>query len=530
MIQVYLLLSLSLSSTTMAPHRIDDSDSDSDSNNEAAAAAAAPPLKKPRASRDDVSGNETFPNRTCDTSSRKPSKRQSATEKENLETSQKRLADAQKAFLKLKKKVNIMEAQPKDKNVADDEPESEDNDFDEPPNADFTSSIKSLGQLPVPPPRTIAPLRKTTKANAAKAPVISSRAFKGLPELALEERNQYDTSPPQSPSQSPTHRVHDEDDDGTSRFPSPGTPLALPFHTPNARRQAAGDKCPRTPSESSAPPPPKRSKSKAKESQFRDGFAPAPGAKPNASDYEPIVEAPLLRACAEYSARIAANNGFPPTTVQYQWADECFNNVCRSSKERYKLLPRMAKVITKRGSHIRGKVVEGYWPLFASHYGFQRGNSKAIIAANKAKAEALLYKASFHYKDTTARAGYAENKIMTEARPLFYIFKNKKSLAAVFPSHFNPLSAAYLALEFSVLQSLTQEWSTGVHIPAEFAEKEMGSAYRTHLADINEKWIALNPVVTEKLRRKWYKRTAQGIAPPDPEQDTHIDEKDQERE
>jgi hypothetical protein len=59
----------------------------------------------------------------------------------------------------------------------------------------------------------------------------------------------------------------------------------------------------------------------------------------------------------------------------------------------------------------------------------------------------------------------------------------------------------------SKLQSLTQEYSTGIHIPAEFTEKDMLKSYHTHLADI-EKWIALNPAVTEKLRCKWYKRAA----------------------
>ncbi|KAJ6586559.1 hypothetical protein B0H10DRAFT_2198033 [Mycena sp. CBHHK59/15] len=169
-----------------------------------------------------------------------------------------------------------------------------------------------------------------------------------------------------------------------------------------------------------------------------------------------------------------------------------------------------AKLITKRGSHIHGKTIDSYRPIFCSRYGFQRGNSKAVITANKAKAEALLHKASFHYKDPTARTGYAENKIIA------YIFKNKKSLGAVFPSYFNPIPPAYFALEFSV------EWLTGVHVPAGFTKKEMNQAYRTHLADINDKWIALNPVVTEKLQRK-----CQDIALAEPEQDTHIDEEDQ---
>ncbi|KAJ7876760.1 hypothetical protein B0H14DRAFT_3436507 [Mycena olivaceomarginata] len=43
----------------------------------------------------------------------------------------------------------------------------------------------------------------------------------------------------------------------------------------------------------------------------------------------------------------------------------------------------------------------------------------------------------------------------------------------------------------------------------------------------NEKWIKCNPTVTEKLRRKWYKRAAQDFAPAEPEQCTNIDAEDQ---
>jgi hypothetical protein len=56
------------------------------------------------------------------------------------------------------------------------------------------------------------------------------------------------------------------------------------------------------------------------------------------------------------------------------------------------------------------------------------------------------------------------------------------------------------------LQSLTQEWLTGIEVHTKFSKKDMSEAYQTHLTDINEKWIKCNPTVTEKLRRKWYKR------------------------
>ncbi|KAJ7775922.1 hypothetical protein DFH07DRAFT_1056698 [Mycena maculata] len=508
----------------MAPPRFVDSDADSDDEQ-----CAPAPSKKPRASRDDVSANATFPERTRNPSSRKPSEKQanigmiiSPPQKENLAAAERRLAEATKEIHRLRKKTNKAAAQVQDTNErpADDDYESEDNDFEDDHNPNFATSIRSLGTLPVAPQRPGAPLRKTNKANATQDTV-----------------NLIDSTPPHSPLFRGTNNA-DKDDNGTD-FQSPNAETPQPHSSPRAphhtddhgtsslqqRGHPARDKRPHSPSTSSDPPP-KRTKPKVKDPQFREGFVPKSGVKPAVGDYEPIVEALLIRACAEYSARIVALKGFPDPTLQLQSAEECYNNACLSANVRYKLTPRMTKIITKRGSHIRGKIVEGFRPVFAGHYGFKRGTSKAIIAANKLKSEALLRKAAFHYKDPATRSGYAENSIIIDARHS-YIFKNKKSLGVTFESYFNPIPAAYLALDFTVLQSLAQEWSTGVHVPASFTEKDMLKAYQTHLTDINEKWIDLNPEVTEKLRRKWYKRATQGLVPAEPEQSTNIDEEDQ---
>jgi hypothetical protein len=196
-------------------------------------------------------------------------------------------------------------------------------------------------------------LRKTSKANATQAATISSRAFMHLPELRPDECDHEDELNRTSPSPQATRSIRDGDHDAEELFPNrvifssffltPQYPDAVDQGTPGP---VTGSKHPNpVPESSSQAPPPKRKKSKVKEPQFRDGFVPGPGAKPNASDYEPIIEAVLLRACAEYSARCVGLNGFPPTTQQFQWADECFNNACISAKVRYKLLPRMIKVV-----------------------------------------------------------------------------------------------------------------------------------------------------------------------------------------
>jgi hypothetical protein len=57
------------------------------------------------------------------------------------------------------------------------------------------------------------------------------------------------------------------------------------------------------------------------------------------------------------------------------------------------------------------------------------------------------------------------------------------------------------------LDFCASEWSTGVHVPAEFSEDVLAS-YETHLKDIQH-WASMNQGVVDNLRRKWYTRAMQ---------------------
>ncbi|KAJ7749095.1 hypothetical protein DFH07DRAFT_1035458 [Mycena maculata] len=427
------------------------------------------PAKTTHRSHDDVSGSTVLSARTRTAAgSRRSSNKQKQTDKENHDIVQQRFLASQKAYEKAKKQMRQLRSHEDNEDGSGDGGfESEERDDDD--SVTFASSITSLGRLPVAPRPVIAPLRKTTKAASTSTPKISTRAFRNAPEVPAAQRVGRDTTTTLStPIGGEDDGLMDIDFDqnGTSSPPQapPVNPPPLPSQpTAGDTNTSTGDKRWHPASESLAPPP-KRTKPKVKESKFHEGFAVVKGAKPKAADYEPVPEALLLRAMGKH----------------------------------------MLKLITKCGSHIHGKVVDSFRPLFPSHYGFQRSLSKAAIAANKAKSEALLEGASFHYKDVVASTGYGENTIIAAARS-HIIFKNKHSLAAIFCSYFDPIPPA---LEFSVLEFLVKEWSTGTHIPDTFTEKDNAASYETHLKDIN-KWCATNPTVTEKIRARWYKRASQ---------------------
>jgi hypothetical protein len=125
-----------------------------------------------------------------------------------------------------------------------------------------------------------------------------------------------------------------------------------------------------------------------------------------------------------------------------------------------------------RGSQIRGKMIETYRSLFASHYKFERSAVKKIIAQNKAKAKKLLLNMSLHYKvfillsvlplthprqDPEARTGYAENTILPDVRRLTS-FGKKDSVGALFPSYFDPISLELIALELCTVRATSYNY------------------------------------------------------------------------
>ncbi|KAJ6573353.1 hypothetical protein B0H10DRAFT_2237109 [Mycena sp. CBHHK59/15] len=473
----------------MAPSHTDDS-SDEEPD--------APPAK-PRRSRDDLSANEVLPSRTRDAANRQPSRKQASqgklrapyktlltaipTDKENMESAEQQLAKLQKQVARMKKQAKQREKAAKGAApLDDDELESEERSDNEGV-VSFASAITPLWRLPPPPPRPTTILRKTKQGDKPAAAKISARAFLRLAESTEQDRNldEEEPRPENDPSKDLDIGMDVDSDDQRSRArslerrpsvsadqahschrsgsrsgrrSSPVRPASPHSHsdgrTPRGRSPAldvTSHKRSR-PTPNSPPPPAKRSK--APEAKFREGFL-LTNAKAKASDYKDVVRAVLLRAMADYTAHILAIDAFPDVGLQMKWAKECWKASCRVSGERYALSERMAKLITKRGSQIRGKTLEAFRSLFASHYGFVRSSGSAAIKSNKALSDKLLADAAFHYKDIDQRKGYASNRILSDVRYLT-TFKDKDALGAIFRSYFDPIALPNIALDFAVVR------------------------------------------------------------------------------
>ncbi|KAF7333705.1 hypothetical protein MVEN_02326800 [Mycena venus] len=449
----------------------------------------------------------------------KPSEKVATINKENLAVIQDELAKA-------KKKIN-RQAKQLQKNKTgiaymDDGPESEERQSEPENVVSFASAIRPLGQLDVPDQRPQAPLRKTSK----KLRPAPARTFLRLPEPTEEHRamnaqeedrdeSSNTGSIPDSPT-SPLPRAFSPLPRASSPLPRASSPLphassppprasfprssspppprsSSPLHSSSPTARSTSTK--RARPACSPPPPAKRAAIELprKEAEFAEGFTLVPGARPKASDYAPIPHALILRACADYAARIVAIYAFPEVKVQLQWA-----------KERLQVVgSRFRGTIRARGSQIRGKIIEAYRALFATQYGFERSTSKKIISANEAKATRLLKKAAFHYRDPAARKDYGGHKIIA---------------AALFPMW----PSIFLRLNFCI-----NEWATGSFIQSKFLEKDVGERYCVHLVD-TEKWSNTNEEVVKNIRHKWYRKASQTLMTAPVLLTTNMDEADEE--
>ncbi|KAJ7875487.1 hypothetical protein B0H14DRAFT_3437043 [Mycena olivaceomarginata] len=242
----------------------------------------------------------------------------------------------------------------------------------------------------------------------------------------------------------------------------------------------------------SSPPPEKRTrKVPRREPHFAETYVVVTGARPKAADYEPVVRAPPPQGDGGVLHAYPDHQRVPHITTQLDWAKKCFKNACRADNVRFSMTERIVKLITKRGSWIRGQIITQCRALFcgALPNSNRSSMSRQAITANRDLSEALKTGAHYHYKDSINGTGYGENKILLDIRK-----------AALYPF-------VLLALEFAALGLCNSEWSTGKHEQSTFSEKQVGRDYLTHLADIKD-WAKINPEVVDKLRRKWYTRTS----------------------
>ncbi|KAM6494749.1 hypothetical protein JOM56_009372 [Amanita muscaria] len=247
-------------------------------------------------------------------------------------------------------------------------------------------------------------------------------------------------------------------------------------------------------------PPAKRVK--LTPASFRNGRV--PGKSPKASDYEEGVEKMLLNAMHEFACLIFTVNAFPDDEIQIQWARTVWKNACDKADSHYELSHRMIKLITERDSWARGLLKDAARDHFKDYYKFKKGTAHETKQYNIELRATLLTDDAFHHKDPEAGTGFAENSIVADILETA-LFEDSSDYGVRFAKYFNPIPINLLALVFTIIEFLIDEYTTGEKVKTSFREKNNIEQFEKHSQRIEE-WNKLNKQVTTNIRMKLFKK------------------------
>ncbi|KAJ7199446.1 hypothetical protein GGX14DRAFT_572828 [Mycena pura] len=398
-------------------------------------------------------------------------------------------ARVEKLSRKTAKQQKLLAAKTTDDDGSDLDKESEESDGEGGMQFAASKSIRTLDTVPAPPLKS----GSLPKPKKAQAPKPKPRNSLMVPPSSDATDNHLPTSPSPANGQVPGSLVPSS--------PGPDLDSNVDVVTGQKRTQS---------SRPSSPAPTKRHKATLPEPTLAKNYVHVPGKKPAAGDYEPPANSIIIYAANHYGARILAKNAKPDDRMREVWARETFKDAGKKEGSRYAYTPRIGKIIIQRGSQVRGKKVEAFRALTASHFDFVHDKKALVIASNINRYNKLIKSSRFHYKNATEwdekPTGFAEHKIFTQARSNT-IFRADDSIGVVFPQYFQPLSLECIALDIATLHHCIEEWSTGKHVSSEFKETKFKANYDKHLAAAQE-WNDINPTVVGKIRQKMYIRAS----------------------
>ncbi|OBZ69717.1 hypothetical protein A0H81_10480 [Grifola frondosa] len=460
-----------------------------------------PSKKKPRKSRDDLTENEVFEERTRTV--RQRSEKQQRIDAEGQQRKTMELQNLRRQNKELRKLLATSEAtvQPRttegrvSPSAYEHLPvESEDEDEEETATANLHSAFrKGSPIMQTPRPTRINLLRREGD------PIPSTpRNYVVPPTPATEGRQHYGPSSPAPHSPIP-------------HSPIPQSPT-LTANTPHPRELSSP-----MPQNSQQRLRPERSSSSIASTVATSTLKPAlfrageqPKGRPKVHDYEDYVKSLLIEAIRIFECFLYTINPFPNPQETGEWVREIWRMVCaaREDPQQYELTDRMIQLIITRKSNARGDVVDLARTLTPKAYHFQAGDKKNTERKNLQCYRELTDDSAFHYKTFDAvsdtRSGFSQHPYIFELIQKAF-FKNTRSLGVEFRKYFDPIPMVTIAFVLTAISANINEWSTGKHIQTHFRESDQKDIYLNYLGDL-QRWEKSAPQVVTNIRKKWHDR------------------------
>ncbi|KAF8870237.1 hypothetical protein BD779DRAFT_1411476, partial [Infundibulicybe gibba] len=213
----------------------------------------------------------------------------------------------------------------------------------------------------------------------------------------------------------------------------------------------------------------------------------ATGSRPKAADYDNVTQEVLTLAQKIYRCMICAQEGFPDHTAKTTLARSAWAESIKQTGIDLHLTPGLAKLITARGSQVRGELKTKTRPLVEAFYRFESGENRKIIKSNREIAERLKDGRGFVYKvlrnNGNEKQGLYQAKIFQKVVNTMW-FHNRQDEGVAFPEYFRPFPLHGLAMVITVVECCIDEWITGIRTDINFSGLEYGHIYEGHVASL----------------------------------------------
>ncbi|KAJ6533436.1 hypothetical protein DFH09DRAFT_1092479 [Mycena vulgaris] len=225
----------------------------------------------------------------------------------------------------------------------------------------------------------------------------------------------------------------------TSRHHHPSHHLQSRSPMARSSSPAVGNKRRRSPSEDSDDLRPAQSQRTA-------------SGRPRAKDLDDHTKEYVVLAIDYYRCLLSAGNGFPDNAAETE--------MVQRMGERLLLTPTIAKLISSRGSQLRGELKTKIKPLVDLVYGFKSGQNKKTIAFNRKLAEELKEGSAFAFKHVKEKTGLYKNRIFQMVINAMW-FANRRDEGPSHPEIFDPFPVEGLGLVLSAVENNIDEHLTG---------------------------------------------------------------------
>ncbi|KAJ6603508.1 hypothetical protein DFH09DRAFT_898878 [Mycena vulgaris] len=207
--------------------------------------------------------------------------------------------------------------------------------------------------------------------------------------------------------------------------------------------------------------------------------------RPRAKDLDDHTKEYVVLAIHYYRCLLSAGNGFPDNAAETEMVQRVWNVTCNEMGERLLLTPTIAKLISSRGSQLRGELKTKIKPLVDLVYGFKSGQNKKTIAFNRKLAEELKEGSAFTFKHVKEKTGLYKNRIFQMVINAMW-FANRRDEGPSHPEFFDPFPVEGLGLVLSAVENNIDEHLTGIRTDVPFTANDYRSVYEGHLKALKE--------------------------------------------